>query len=396
MGCKCSKRLARYVKPSAPKSSNEAKTREGENGDDRDVAVQETQAEGDGLEMDGVQLEETQTDNAAEISDEYKQVRDEEKEFIQKHDTPEADIYYLIDLQWLSQWRNFAFKDGQQPGPIDNSRLVDEQTGVPKIGLELKDDYRGVNLTLWNFWHGRYGGGPLVKRRSLDLYAPEPEAPQPKKVAKAKADESSAAVTPARVVHTFPLRLAMTTPPQAVMVSKGLAGLFEPSSVANEPVYACQYPAEMVFVNVYNLGSDDLGQMINSFSTINDSVMVGGVFHAGIEIYGFEWSFGRTLEGTGVWRTLPRMENGHRYRGTMPLGATKLSIDQVLELMQRLGDEWPGSDYDLLRRNCLSFCNALCTELGVRHIPRWIDRAPRTASAVLDTTSILGCTSREK
>merc|ERR1711988_515316 len=116
-----------------------------------------------------------------------------------------------------------------------------------------------------------------------------------------------------------------------------------------------KYPDNTVFVNIYDLGDDNLGKLINKMSTVNDSVMVGGVFHAGIEVYGYEWSFGRSPEGSGVWRTLPRMELGHQYRATMPLGPTELSSAQVWKVLQRLGVEWPGTEYDLLRRNCLSF-----------------------------------------
>eukprot|EP00969_Alexandrium_andersonii_P373915 15485074-Alexandrium_andersonii.AAC.1 len=44
------------------------------------------------------------------------------------------------------------------PGPIDNSRLVD-QCGEPHLGLQAVQDYRGVNRAIWAFWHDRYGGG---------------------------------------------------------------------------------------------------------------------------------------------------------------------------------------------------------------------------------------------
>jgi len=391
MGCKCSKRLARYV--STPKKAPKRVDPASKPVVSQTIVALHADAE-------NIDIEVTENDKPTEQAIEeppakrlYSVRRAEEAHVIKTYDSAEADVYYLIDLNWLSEWRSFAFEDGPIPGPIDNGRLVDTHTGMPKSGLQLKDDYRGVNSKLWNFWHGRYGGGPEVPRNSLDLYSPAPSpfvtveepkaAPKKKKAAEPK--------------DRFPLRLGFASPPPAVYASKGLAGFFDTTASANESLCTSELPVNIVLVNIYDLGSDDLGKTINQITTMNDSLMVGGVFHAGIEVYGYEWSFARIEdECSGVWRTMPRMEMGHKYRGTMPLGSTKLSQAQVWTLMHRLGKEWPSAEYDLLRRNCLSFCNALCEELGVRSIPGWVDRAPRAASAVLNTTNMLGCTGRDK
>lgn len=99
----------------------------------------------------------------------------EEKEFIRQHDSSEALIWFLIDVNWLQAWKTFVTRGGALPGPIDNNRLVDRSTGQPKVGLRAVDDYRGVNGEIWNFWLQRYGGGPTIRRRQLDLYQPEEE-----------------------------------------------------------------------------------------------------------------------------------------------------------------------------------------------------------------------------
>lgn len=101
----------------------------------------------------------------------------EEKEFIRRHDTAEADVWYLVDVHWLQEWKHFVTKDGTMPGPIDNSRLVDRHTGQSRRGLHPVNDYRGVNGEIWSYWHQRYGGGPVVKRKQLDLYAESLEVP---------------------------------------------------------------------------------------------------------------------------------------------------------------------------------------------------------------------------
>lgn len=93
----------------------------------------------------------------------------EEKEFIRRNDTAEAHLWYLVDVRWLQEWKEFVTRKGPLPGPIDNSRLLD-RSGGPRH-LQPVDDYRGVNAEVWTFWQSRYGGGPAVRRRHLDLYS---------------------------------------------------------------------------------------------------------------------------------------------------------------------------------------------------------------------------------
>jgi len=116
-------------------------------------------------------------------------------------------------------------------------------------------------------------------------------------------------------------------------------------------------------------------------------LLVGGVFHAGVEVYGIEWCYGFSEGGqTGVAHVAPRTHPQHSYRTTVPLGHTRLSEEEVRNLLWRMAQGWPGSEYHLLHHNCLNFCNALCTELGVRRIPGWVDRVARAASAI-DTST---------
>merc|ERR1711972_68237 len=65
---------------------------------------------------------------------------------------------------------------------------------------------------------------------------------------------------------------------------------------------------------------------------------------------------------------------------TVPLGQTRLSEAQVKDLLRRMAPQWPGSEYHILHNNCLNFSRELCEELGVRHVPGWIDRAARAGS----------------
>lgn len=108
----------------------------------------------------------------------------EEKDFIRRNDTAEANVWYLVDTRWLQEWKHFVTRNAPAPGPIDNSRLLD-RNGAPRLGLRPVDDYRGVNGAIWNFWQSRYGGGPAIMRRQLDLHSKP-----------IREDEASTTVTP--------------------------------------------------------------------------------------------------------------------------------------------------------------------------------------------------------
>jgi hypothetical protein len=74
-------------------------------------------------------------------------------------------------VEWLSDWKKFVLRGGPLPGQIRNESLLDARTGKPRQGLELVVHYRGVNATIWKYWTQRYGGGPTLRRRRLDIYS---------------------------------------------------------------------------------------------------------------------------------------------------------------------------------------------------------------------------------
>merc|ERR1719161_467480 len=108
-------------------------------------------------------------------------------------------------------------------------------------------------------------------------------------------------------------------------------------------------------------------------------VKLGGAFHAAVEVQGLEWSFGRTFRDTlpGISCGLPRSDPQHNFRQTIFLGRTKLSMELVAALIRDLVEDYPGQDYDLLRRNCCHFADDFCKRLGVGAIPGWIHRFAR-------------------
>merc|ERR1712224_476437 len=97
-----------------------------------------------------------------------------------------------------------------------------------------------------------------------------------------------------------------------------------------------------------------------------------GAFHAAVEVQGSEWSYGYVDEGTGVFDCEPKQCDMHQYRESLPMGETPRSAKEISDLLDRMASEWPGVEYDLLRKNCCSFSDAFCQELGVGPIPSWV------------------------
>mmetsp|Transcript_75911 Transcript_75911/g.180428 ORF Transcript_75911/g.180428 Transcript_75911/m.180428 type:complete len:441 (+) Transcript_75911:86-1408(+) len=177
-------------------------------------------------------------------------------------------------------------------------------------------------------------------------------------------------------------------PPPPVAAPSGITSLFRSvpgKTTPGQRIDMDALPHNTVLVHLYDLGDDELLAKINRYSTMNDRVLIGGVYHAGVEIYGMEWSFGGTEEGSGVWCCEPRCNWQHTYRASVEMGLTRLTRVEVESLMDRLMLEWPGVDYDLLNHNCLDFANELCRGLGLGRMPGWVDRYGRTALTLEST-----------
>eukprot|EP00933_Yihiella_yeosuensis_P028276 TRINITY_DN22098_c0_g1_i1.p1 TRINITY_DN22098_c0_g1~~TRINITY_DN22098_c0_g1_i1.p1 ORF type:complete len:284 (+),score=34.42 TRINITY_DN22098_c0_g1_i1:114-965(+) len=104
-----------------------------------------------------------------------------------------------------------------------------------------------------------------------------------------------------------------------------------------------------------------------------------GIWHAGIEVYGEEWSF-QYFEDTwndpsisGLIRCLPTRMSGYDFQQSINLGPTPLSEEEVDRLLVTLSAEWPASSYHLLHNNCLTFAHNFSKSLKApRPFPTWI------------------------
>jgi hypothetical protein len=141
-----------------------------------------------------------------------------------------------------------------------------------------------------------------------------------------------------------------------------------------------------VLLHIYDVTQEDSVQKINRWlAHPSNPLKFGGIFHAGVEIDGLEWSYGasdRSSSVPGISCCEPRGHPHHRYRETVALNPSKLSPEDVGELLTQMIEEYPGHDYDLLRRNCCHFADEFCRRIGAGGIPGWVHRLARFGAGV--------------
>lgn len=139
--------------------------------------------------------------------------------------------------------------------------------------------------------------------------------------------------------------------------------------VGNGRERACyQEVGAEVVLNLYDYNGD---AMVHDFNTWGRYVGLGA-FHAAVEVYGLEWSYGFTEGPDAIYSCMPKSNSSHQYRESIPLGVTFFSMHQVERLLHQMGKEWPGQSYNLLWRNCCHFADDLSQRLGVGAIPQWV------------------------
>lgn len=133
-----------------------------------------------------------------------------------------------------------------------------------------------------------------------------------------------------------------------------------------------------VFLNVYHL--DENWPAANKIST--NVLGFGGAYHVGVQVFNIEYFF--SVAGL-VSDYTPRTSEKHVYYKSVFMGETKLSAQQVREVIKRHRRSWRAENYDLLRNNCCNYAEVLCQELVGLSLPSWVSNLPRIASAAADT-----------
>jgi len=135
-----------------------------------------------------------------------------------------------------------------------------------------------------------------------------------------------------------------------------------------------------VTLHVYSVSQSTAIHTINGLLRLCGT----GAYHAAVEIYGAEWSYGYTPEGTGVFECQPGACDMHIYREKVNLGNLTLSREQVLGILEEMCGDYLGADYDLLRKNCCTFCADFVTRLGLPPIPPWVLNLASTGAKAVD------------
>jgi hypothetical protein len=138
-----------------------------------------------------------------------------------------------------------------------------------------------------------------------------------------------------------------------------------------------------VYVNVYDMGKDWRLRMFNVL--LQDLLHLGGLFHAGVEVYGQEYMFGSNGEDFPVYKKSgvtvcgPRACQNHAFRCSQCVGLTGLSKSNVEAMVAVLAWQWPLQVYRIFGPNCITFCREFCQLLGTARLPGWVDSLARRA-----------------
>lgn len=86
------------------------------------------------------------------------------------------------------------------------------------------------------------------------------------------------------------------------------------------------------------------------------------IFHLGVQVYRNEYFFC----SLGIQTCLPGRNKGHIFKESVPLGRTTFCLRKVRAILTRLRVDWRMDSYRILGRNCQTFANTFCAELGLR------------------------------
>ncbi|KAF9766348.1 hypothetical protein IL306_001263 [Fusarium sp. DS 682] len=119
--------------------------------------------------------------------------------------------------------------------------------------------------------------------------------------------------------------------------------------------------------------SSSPGRLSSVLWTIGASLL-----HSGVVINGREYAYGghdkRGL--TGVYWTKPRTEPpGGTFRCEILHGFTLATEDEINATLQSASEEFLGTSYNLLTKNCNHFTSYLCKRLTGQSGPSWLNRA---------------------
>ncbi|KAI1137850.1 DUF862-domain-containing protein [Hypoxylon sp. FL0543] len=126
-----------------------------------------------------------------------------------------------------------------------------------------------------------------------------------------------------------------------------------------------------VVINVYDLLPP--GRLSSVLWTVGASLL-----HSGVVINGKEYAYGgHDQRGvTGVYWTRPKTEPpGGTFRTEILHGFTFATQAEIDSIIRHASEEFQGTAYNLLTKNCNHFTSYLCQKLTGRPGPGWLNRA---------------------
>lgn len=95
-------------------------------------------------------------------------------------------------------------------------------------------------------------------------------------------------------------------------------------------------------------------------------------------VHGIEYAFGaHEYPSTGIFEGEPKQCEGFTFRKSILIGKTDLGPLEVRATMEQLAENYKGSSYNLITKNCNHFCDETCIKLTGNPIPSWINRLAR-------------------
>jgi len=137
---------------------------------------------------------------------------------------------------------------------------------------------------------------------------------------------------------------------------------------------------EPVKLHIYDVSQNpSVGKLNEALAAVGT-----GAFHGGVEVYGTEYSYGFCQDGTGVFTNAPKGCSMHHFRESVDMGTTTKSKEETLKIIEEMKQDWPGKDYDLLRRNCVLFSKDFVDKLGAGPVPAWVTNLAGAGATVQD------------
>ncbi|KAI0485241.1 DUF862-domain-containing protein [Xylariaceae sp. FL0804] len=126
-----------------------------------------------------------------------------------------------------------------------------------------------------------------------------------------------------------------------------------------------------IVINVYDLLP--AGRLSSVLWTVGASLL-----HSGVVINGKEYAYGGhdKRATTGVYWTVPHTEPpGGTFKTEILHGFTFATQAEIDAIVHRASDDFLGTQYNLLTKNCNHFTSYLCEKLTGRPGPGWLNRA---------------------